>query len=105
MQISNIDSGKSFDWGNTSKDYAKYRDIYPKEFYQYILDLGLCKDGQKILDIGTGTGVLPRNMYQFGGKWVGTDISENQIEQAKRLAAEQGMDIDFYNHMSVYMVS
>ena len=96
MQISNIDSGKSFDWGNTSKDYAKYRDIYPKEFYQYILDLGLCKDGQKILDIGTGTGVLPRNMYQFGGKWVGTDISENQIEQAKRLAAEQGMDIDFY---------
>ncbi len=62
MQISNIDSGKSFDWGNTSKDYAKYRDIYPKEFYQYILDLGLCKDGQKILDIGTGTGVLPRNI-------------------------------------------
>ena len=96
MQISNIDSGKSFDWGNTSKDYAKYRDIYPKEFYQYILDLGLCKDGQKILDIGTGTGVLPRNMYQFGGKWVGTDISENQIEQAKRLAAEQGMDSIWY---------
>ena len=96
MIIKDIDDGKSFDWGKTSKDYAKYRDIYPKEFYQYILDLGLCKDGQKILDIGTGTGVLPRNMYQFGGKWVGTDISENQIEQAKRLAVEQGMDIDFY---------
>ena len=34
MQISDIDNGKSFDWGNTSKDYAKYRDIYPKEFRQ-----------------------------------------------------------------------
>ena len=41
------DNGKSFDFGNTSKDYAKYRDIYPKEFYRHILDLGLCKDGQK----------------------------------------------------------
>ena len=96
MQISDIDNGKAFDWGNTSKDYAKYRDIYPKEFYQRILDLGLCKDGQKVLDIGTGTGVLPRNMYKFGAKWIGTDISENQIEQAKLLAAEQGMNIEFY---------
>ena len=96
MKINGIDNGKSFDFGNTSKDYAKYRDIYPKEFYQYILDLGLCKDGQKVLDIGTGTGVLPRNMYKFGGKWIGTDISENQIEQAKVLSAEQNMDIDFY---------
>ena len=96
MKISGIDNGKAFDFGNTSKDYAKYRDIYPKEFYQYILDLGLCKDGQVVLDIGTGTGVLPRNMYKFGGKWIGTDISENQIEQAKILASEQNMDIEFY---------
>ena len=63
MQFSDIDNGKTFDWGNTSKDYAKYRDIYPEEFYRSILDLGLCRDGQKVLDIGTGTGVLPRNMY------------------------------------------
>ena len=29
-----IDAGKAFDWGRTSDDYAKYRDIYPKEFYE-----------------------------------------------------------------------
>ena len=96
MQFADIDNGKTFDWGNTSKDYAKYRDVYPKEFYQSILDLGLCKDGQKVLDIGTGTGVLPRNMYRYGAKWIGTDISENQTEQAKLLAAENGMDIEFF---------
>ena len=33
--ISNIDAGNGFNWGKTSKDYAKYRDIYPEEFYQY----------------------------------------------------------------------
>ena len=90
MNIDFIDKGKSFDWGKTSEDYAKYRDIYPKEFYDYILNLGLCKDGQNVLDIGTGTGVLPRNMYKYGAKWTGTDISPEQIEQAKRLALEAG---------------
>lgn len=96
MIIQDIDKGKEFDWGKTSKDYAKYRDIYPQEFYDYILNLGCCKDGQNVLDIGTGTGVLPRNMYKYGAKWTGTDIAENQIAQAKELAKEAGMDINFF---------
>ncbi|WP_026496755.1 class I SAM-dependent methyltransferase [Butyrivibrio sp. WCD3002] len=96
MIIQDIDKGKAFDWGKTSKDYAKYRDIYPQEFYDYVLNMGLCIDGQNVLDIGTGTGVLPRNMYRYGAKWTGTDIAENQIEQAKELAKESGMDIDFF---------
>ena len=89
-----IDGGKGFDWGRVSSEYAKYRDIYPQEFYQKILDLGLCKDGQMVLDLGTGTGVLPRNLYSYGAKWVGTDISEEQIQQAQKLS--EGMDIDCY---------
>ncbi len=95
MIKSDIDGGKAFDWGKTSADYAKYRDIYPKCFYEKIHSLGLCTEGQNVLDIGTGTGVIPRNMYRFGASFVGTDISENQIEQAKILAAEGNMDIDF----------
>lgn len=66
MKNDRIDHGKVFDWGNTSKDYAKYRDIYPDEFYKKIVDLGLCIAGQNALDLGTGTGVLPRNMYHYG---------------------------------------
>ena len=89
-----IDGGKAFDWGKTSVDYAKYRDIYPQEFYDKIINRNLCLNGQRVLDIGTGTGVIPRNMYCYGAKWTGTDISENQIEQAKKLS--EGMDIDYY---------
>ena len=96
MIIQDIDKGKAFDWGKTSSDYAKYRDIYPQEFYDYILSLGLCKDGQRVLDLGTGTGVLPRNMYRYGAEWTGTDIAENQIAQAKALAKEAGMNIEFF---------
>ena len=96
QKINDIDSGKPFDWGKTSEEYAKYRDIYPEEFYKKLTDRGLCVSGQRVLDIGTGTGVLPRNLYSFGAKWTGTDIAENQIEQAKILAKQQGMDIEFY---------
>ena len=96
MKKSHIDSGKDFDFGKTSEDYAKYRDIYPQEFYDKILQRGLCVNGQRILDIGTGTGVLPRNLYKYGGKFVGIDISQNQIEQAKLLASQNNMDIHFF---------
>lgn len=91
----NIDHGKGFDWGLTSEDYAKYRDIYPEAFYQKILELGLCVKGQTVLDLGTGTGVLPRNLYPYGARFVGTDISENQIEQARLLSQKAGMDIEY----------
>lgn len=91
----NIDSGKAFDWGRTSAGYAKYRDIYPKMFYEKIVERNLCVKGQKVLDLGTGTGVLPRNMYAYGADWVGTDISENQIEQAKKLAGELGQETEY----------
>ena len=95
IRDSRIDAGKAFDWGRTSEAYAKYRDIYPECFYQKIVDRGLCVAGQNVLDLGTGTGVLPRNLYRYGAKWTGIDISEEQISQAKQLAARDGMEICF----------
>lgn len=97
MEISDnrIDAGKAFDWGKTSGDYARFRDIYPSEFYQKIIDRGLCVGGQRVLDLGTGTGVLPRNLYRNGAHWTGIDISPEQIEQARLLADAGDMDIVF----------
>lgn len=97
MKIKNkhIDAGKAFDWGRTSADYAKYRDIYPDIFYEKIIERNLCIKGQRVLDLGTGTGVLPRNMYRFGAEWTGTDISENQIAEAKRMSNELNQQIEY----------
>lgn len=91
-----IDGGKAFDWGKTSDTYAKYRDIYPALFYQKIVDRGLCINGQTVLDLGTGTGVLPRNMVRYGAHWTGTDISPEQIAWAEKLANAQGTSIAFH---------
>ena len=94
MSITNqtIDGGRAFDWGKNFGDYAKYRDIYPQEFYDKILGRRLC-ERSKCTRYGHRYGVLPRNMYRYGAKWTGTDISEKQIEQAKILS--QGMDIGY----------
>jgi len=90
-----IDGGRAFDWGRASRDYALYRDIYPDEFYQRIVGLGLCTAGQRVLDLGTGTGVLPRHLARFGAHFVGADISALQIAEAVRLSQAAGLAIDY----------
>lgn len=49
-----------------------------------ILELAEVKDNSKILDIGTGTGILISYLLEkLPSKLVGVDISENMIEIAK----------------------
>lgn len=88
-----IDNGKTFDWGKSSDNYALYRDIYPREMYDEMFRLGFGGNKTLNLDIGTGTGVIPRFMCSYGGKFFGVDISENQILKAKELS--DGLDIDY----------
>ena len=92
MKINNIDNGKFFDFGKTSAEYAKYRDIYPKELYEKLYKLGVGHKNTSWLDIGTGTGVLPFNLCNYGASITGVDISESQIEVAKTLTIEKGVN-------------
>ena len=96
MAHSEIDNGRPFDWGRTSSDYGRYRDIYPERFYAPLLERGLCETGMHILDLGTGTGVLPRALHGCGAFFTGADPSENQIDEARRLTRAAGMDVDYY---------
>jgi len=91
MKLENIDKGNEFNWGNTSSDYSKFRDIYPGSMYEKLYNLGIGHKDQKILDIGTGTGVFPRAMYKYGAKFTGIDIAEEQLEFAKKISVN--MDI------------
>lgn len=93
LKLNSIDKGNSFDFGKTSKDYALYRDIYPKSMYDKLILFGIGSKGQRILDLGTGTGVIPRNMHSTGAIFSGTDISENQIKEAANLS--EGMGINY----------
>lgn len=85
-----IDEGQKFDFGKTSKYYAKYRDIYPEELFDKLYEIGIGTEGSQWLDLGTGTGVVPRGMAKYGADIIATDISESQIAEAKELS--NGMD-------------
>ncbi len=96
MKLDHIDNGSEFDFGKVSNDYALYRDIYPKSMYDKLVQFGIGKQSQRILDLGSGTAVLPVNMAHNGAVFTATDISENQIQFGRKTAAERGIDnIDF----------
>ncbi|MCM1334874.1 MAG: class I SAM-dependent methyltransferase, partial [Eubacterium sp.] len=40
IRLDQIDGGKAFDWGRTSADYARYRDVYPPAFFEKLVGTG-----------------------------------------------------------------
>ena len=69
--------GKAFDWGKTSEAYAKYRDIYPKEFYAKLAELSLGVKGQNVLDIAL---VLKYNPAWTGGKMTRYELRRTKVK-------------------------
>ena len=96
MKLPHIDNERPFDWGKTSQDYAEFRAGYPESFYDVLSALGIGRPGQRILDLGTGTGVLARAFARRGARVTGVDIAANQIAAAQDLAAREGLDIGFH---------
>ncbi len=93
--ITALDNGQAFDFGITAEAYAAYRDIYPAELYSRLRALGAAADGTSWLDLGTGTGVLPKNLYNPKSHITGVDISPEQIALARKEAAEKGWEIRY----------
>lgn len=93
--VSNHDHGRELDWGRTSDDYAVYRPGYPPSFYRRLAALEVGLPGQRILDLGTGTGVLARVFAAQGCTVTGVDVAENQLTAGRRLADEAGLAVDF----------
>ncbi|WP_316638081.1 class I SAM-dependent methyltransferase [uncultured Ruminococcus sp.] len=92
MKLSYIDNANDFDFGKTAENYARFRDIYPESMYEKLIERGIGKEGQQILDLGSGTAILPMNLYHTGAYFTATDIAENQITVGRELARQKGME-------------
>ncbi|CAN5607171.1 hypothetical protein BH20ACT10_BH20ACT10_16840 [soil metagenome] len=83
------------DFGKTARDYGRHRAGFPPEFFERIAEHGIGLPGQKILDLGTGTGTLARGFALRGCGAIGLDPSEELMMEAKRLDREAGVSVEY----------
>jgi len=83
------------DFGKTAKDYGQYRAGFPEEFYARVSAFGVGLPGQRILDLGTGTGTLARGFALRGCDVTGLDRSPALIAEAERLDGHAGVSIRY----------
>src|SRR5205823_14293128 len=83
-----LDGDLVADWSKTSSDYGQFRPGYPESFFARLAEWGIPRPGQRILDLGTGTGNLARPFAGSGARVLGIDIARGQLAEARRLAVE-----------------
>jgi SAM-dependent methyltransferase len=83
------------DFGKTAADYGKYRQGFPDDFFRRIAAYGVGRSGQRVLDLGTGTGAVARGLALRGCEVAGVDKSGALIAQALRLDADAGVKIRY----------
>jgi SAM-dependent methyltransferase len=90
-----IDGGRTIDWSRTSLDYAEHRPGPPARLFDLLGALGVGLPQQRVLDLGTGTGLVARELARRGAVVSGIDSAAGQIDSARRSAAAEGLAIDF----------
>ena len=93
--LSPTDGNRKIDWSKTSDDYATHRPGYPRSFFERLKRYNIGAPGQRILDLGTGTGALAREFASAGAEVTGVDIAPGQIEAARKLADDSGLTVRF----------
>jgi SAM-dependent methyltransferase len=83
------------DWSATSDDYARHRQGFPPRFFDLITREGLFAPGMRVLDLGTGTGVVARALAARSAQVLGLDPAPGQVAAARRLAEEAGLSARF----------
>jgi SAM-dependent methyltransferase len=77
------------DFGQAADDYARHRPGFPPVFFERLRPYGIGLAGQRILDLGCGTGTLARGFAQRGCGAVGLDPSPEMLQQARALARQE----------------
>jgi SAM-dependent methyltransferase len=90
------DAGRDIDWGRTAEDYAAWRPGYPASFFERLRELEVGLPGQRVLDLATGTGALALPLAAAGCAVTGVDLASEQVDAARALAANQGLDLELF---------
>jgi SAM-dependent methyltransferase len=86
--------GVNVDFGRTAYDYGRHRAGFPDSMFDRLRGYGVGIRGQRVVDVGTGTGTVARGFARRRCAVIGIDPSEELIGEARRLDAEAGVDVD-----------
>lgn len=86
---------KKLDFGKTAVDYGRHRAGFPPRFFDTLFEAGKVCAGDRVLDLGTGTGVLGRGFALRGCEVTGLDRSRELLDEATRLDREAGVSIRY----------
>jgi SAM-dependent methyltransferase len=79
------------DFSATAQDYVLHRLGFPDELFRRLAGFGVGEVGQRIVDLGAGTGYLGRGFAKRGARVLGVDLSEALVAEAKKLDAAAGL--------------
>jgi SAM-dependent methyltransferase len=83
------------DFGRTAEDYGRYRAGFPDTLFDRLAAMGIGLSGQRVLDLGTGTGAMARGFARRGCTVTGLDPAQALMEEAERLDAEAGVNVEY----------
>lgn len=84
------------DFGKTAGDYARHRAGFPPALVARLKPFGVGLPGQRIVDVGTGTGSLARLLALEGCTVAGIDPSSEMMEKARLLDEAFGVSIQYH---------
>lgn len=74
------------DYGQAAEDYARYRAGFPPRFFDRLRAFGLGLPGQRVIDVGCGTGTLALGFAAQGADVLAVDPSPAMVAMTRRLA-------------------
>lgn len=83
------------DFGTAAGDYARHRPGFPDAFFDPVGRAGIGTSGQRVLDLGTGTGSLARGFAARGCCVVGLDPSVRMLHEAVGLTRAAGLRVHY----------
>jgi len=83
------------DFGKSADDYTKYWLGFPPEYMDRLAKHGIGTAGQRVIDLGTGTGLFAIEFARRGCVVTGLDPSADLLEKAKENASAANVPMKF----------